>query len=453
MGFSLKEGVFIAVGAARAALYNTNDGNVYSINQCALDIIEKRQENETFWRQLVEIGVAEEATEEKASISPLSHLPNKTSGKDKTRTVPLEFVWLEVVSGCNERCRHCYIDSAPSSLRTELNNRSEKKMALSFQDWSRIINEAYQSGAKSCQFIGGEPFLYRDSEGHTLFSLIQEALKTGFESVEIFTNGTLLTDDKVRRLKELGVRVAVSLYSIDPKVHESITRTPGSWSKTMRALEHLTRYGVKTRVEVVVMKWNEEDIEKTVEWIRSKGFEGGADVVRPTGRGVEQALSPSFKQFKEFGLVNKANFYADKSFINLSITGNNCLKGKITISENGDVLPCIFSREIILGNALQEPLTSIVSYEKVQNIWNSSKDNVQVCQDCEYRYVCSDCRALSFTFVPEVLRKRNKTFAYLHAPYPRCTYNPYTGIWGEGVWRLDERGEAHYVNLESSRRR
>ena len=29
-------------------------------------------------------------------------------------------------------------------------------------------------------------------------------------------------------------------------------------------------------------------------------------------------------------------------------------------------------------------------------------------------------------------------------PYPRCTYNPYTGQWGRGVWNVNENGQPFY---------
>ena len=50
------------------------------------------------------------------------------------------------------------------------------------------------------------------------------------------------------------------------------------------------------------------------------------------------------------------------------------------------------------------------------NILNYSKDEVNSCKDCEYRYVCRDCRPDSLT--GEVSEK----------PW-YCTYDPYTGQW------------------------
>ena len=39
---------------------------------------------------------------------------------------------------------------------------------------------------------------------------------------------------------------------------------------------------------------------------------------------------------------------------------------------------------------------------------------------------------------------------YLHAPYPRCTYNPYTGEWRAGLWKVDDRGEPWYDRSQAA---
>ena len=65
-------------------------------------------------------------------------------------------------------------------------------------------------------------------------------------------------------------------------------------------------------------------------------------------------------------------------------------------------------------------------------------DNVLICRDCEYRYACFDCRPLAKASAGE-------TAEYLSAPPARCTYNPYTGQWAQGVWKLDEKGEPFMI--------
>ena len=164
---------------------------------------------------------------------------------------------------------------------------------------------------------------------------------------------------------------------------------------------------------------------------------GQPDVLRPKGRGDKHSLTPSKETVVQYGLMTSPNFVADRDTLSRYISGHSCLLGKITITDNGDLLPCIFSRNFAVGNVKNNSLQEIVEGQKLQTVWRNTKDQVLVCQDCEYRYVCFDCRPLS----EGVNQGRGD---YLSAPYPRCTYNPYTGEWAEGVWRLDEDREPYY---------
>jgi radical SAM protein with 4Fe4S-binding SPASM domain len=113
----------------------------------------------------------------------------------------------------------------------------------------------------------------------------------------------------------------------------------------------------------------------------------------------------------------------------------------MAIVDTGDVLPCIFSRQLILGNIkVSGSLEAIIAGKALQQVWSATKDKVMVCQDCEYRYVCRDCRPLS-----EAAAQGRAD--YLRAPFPRCTYNPYTGRWGEGIWSVDNGGQPYYDQL------
>lgn len=71
------------------------------------------------------------------------------------------------------------------------------------------------------------------------------------------------------------------------------------------------------------------------------------------------------------------------------------------------------------GSFKKENLQTVVSSKEFQRLWNVKKDDVKVCQDCEYRYVCTDCRA--FIENPEDL----------HSKPLKCGYNPYTNEWEE----------------------
>ena len=438
----LKEGVYLVEGAKRAALCDTNSGNVYSLNAIAKDIIVGLREDAEFWRSLVEMGLAEQT--EEAILPQLS--PELSQEK-----ISLEFIWFEITNDCNARCIHCYADSMPPPYRKATNfvpvsvisaapqQVSIGRPKISFRQWIELIKEGAELGCQQCQFIGGEPLLYRGQSGETVLDLSQAARSVGYEFVEIFTNATLITTNKIQRIKELGLHIAVSLYSSKPQIHDAVTRTPGSFQKTMRALKMLRQAQIPTRVETILMRTNQKTVEETMKLVEGMGFQHKSpDVLRPKGRGDDPQLMPDLHLLVRYGLMTKPNFRADRSFFARSRSRHNCLGGKITITDQGDVLPCIFSRNQIVGNVLESSsLQTIVSSRQLQAIWHTTKDDILVCRDCEYRYVCFDCRPLSEACA-------NRRVDYLHAPYPNCTYNPYTGEWAQGVWRVDEEGQPLY---------
>jgi len=56
---------------------------------------------------------------------------------------------------------------------------------------------------------------------------------------------------------------------------------------------------------------------------------------------------------------------------------------------------------------------------------NVTKDSVKVCKDCEFRMVCSDCRA--YLEIPDdILSKTLK-----------CGYNPYNNQWSD--WKKSDK--------------
>lgn len=439
--YTLNDGVFFVPGALRGAIYDTNSGRVYSINKSGCDILAGDSENADFWGKLEPLGlVTKEKIERKSALPELLQDPS------------LQFVWFEIISDdCNESCVHCYADSMPPAYRKTMGiptggfipmeqvagDKKEVKK-ISFEKWKELISDSYSLGCRRCQFIGGEPTLYRGENGETVFDLAEHAKSVGFEFIEIFTNATMLTKEKVQRIKALGLNVAVSLYSSDEKTHESITKTPGSFRKTTQALELLKEKGIPTRVETVLMRPNEKTIKETQAYVEGMGFSHRQpDVLRPKGRGDNPAIMPSKESVVQYGLMTSPNFVADRDTLSRYISGHSCLLGKITITDNGDILPCIFSRNLAVGNLFSNSLQEIVIGQKLETIWRSTKDNVLVCQDCEYRYVCFDCRPLS----EGVNQGKGE---YLTAPYPRCTYNPYKGEWAKGVWRVDESGKPYY---------
>lgn len=425
----LQEGVYFVPGVKRGTICDIRTGNVYSVNATAKDIILGQREDPKFRLVLQDMDL-------------LSSGPSRPVGKGSS-AFQLEFVWFEIISDdCNERCLHCYADSMPPTWRQRLGleaaiQQRKASLKLSTERWKELITESYDLGCRQGQFIGGEPFIWRGTNKETVLDLAEHACQTGYGFIEIFTNATQIRQEQVSRIKELGLNIAVSLYSDTEEVHDQITRTPGSFRQTTAALSLLQEAGVPTRVETVLMGPNQQTADSTAEFINKMGFSHRApDVLRPKGRGGNPELQPDPESLVRYGLILGPDFSASEEFFQRSVDGHNCLAGKITITDNGNVLPCIFSREQIVGSVRTQSLRQVLD-GKIQAIWQTTKDDVLVCQDCEYRYVCFDCRPIS-----EGASCGNGE--YTTAPYPRCTYNPYEGVWGGGTWKVDEQGKPYY---------
>lgn len=92
---------------------------------------------------------------------------------------------------------------------------------------------------------------------------------------------------------------------------------------------------------------------------------------------------------------------------------NTCLYKKISIDINGNIKNCP-SMEISYGNINEKTsLENIAKLAEFQKIGMIKKDDIEVCCNCELRYVCQDCRAY--------IKNSNN----IYSKPSKCNYNPY----------------------------
>ncbi|MCM1031810.1 MAG: grasp-with-spasm system SPASM domain peptide maturase [Oscillibacter sp.] len=115
------------------------------------------------------------------------------------------------------------------------------------------------------------------------------------------------------------------------------------------------------------------------------------------------------------GKITSNNFCYTLNMITESINYNNCLNRKISIDIHGNISHCP-SFPKIYGNYKIDTLEQILQNDNFKRIWKINKNHIKKCQDCEFRYVCLDCRAYT----------ENNT---LYDPPINCKYDPYTCQW------------------------
>lgn len=181
---------------------------------------------------------------------------------------------VEVTHRCNLYCIHC------SSEGFQFSNISMNK-----DDCLRILKEAIQMGVQEVAFSGGEPLLWP----HLKDAII--AAKEGGMLVSIYTSGNVShITDKLTMIKNLNVdRCIYSIFASFKGMHERITRKPGSFIATLKAVSYSMKIGLPTEFHFVPFPENFMEIVK----IANLSYELGVkriSVLRfvPQGRGQGQ---------------------------------------------------------------------------------------------------------------------------------------------------------------------
>ncbi|HEV2986939.1 MAG TPA: radical SAM protein [Candidatus Angelobacter sp.] len=236
---------------------------------------------------------------------------------------PLRFLWLEITQHCNLRCVHCYTSSSPARKHNDI-------------DWLPVIEEAYALGCRQIQFIGGEPLSHP-----SILQYIRSARKLGFQFIEVYTNAALLSDSTCDVFAENSVHVATSFYSATAAAHEAVTLTAGSFEQTVAGIKRVVASAIPLRVGLI-LTGNDANEADMVKYLVALGVDRSAikaDNVRPVGRGSK--MTPFESRAK-------------------TLCGA-CWNGKLTVSYDGACYPCVFSRDVNVGNIRHQSLTEIVT--------------------------------------------------------------------------------------------
>ncbi len=403
MQLSLCQKCYFIKGYKNAAIYDLNNNKVYSINEYGKYLIDAVITNTNIALSKKDLEYLDKLKDLKLLTENINYNNNLLIERN---SIGIEFAWLELTDLCNLRCIHCYGEFGNSVIN--------KSRILSINDWKEIIDKLLDIDCKNIQLIGGEPLMHKD-----FMEILDYSHKKGFKRIDLFTNGTLIDETIAKKLGRYNINVRVSVYGHNPVVHDSITKVNGSFEKNRRGLELLKKYSVNTSIAIIIMKENEAYLDEIKKYIESIGHKySGYDVVRPTCFESHQKHAISNINILKSRYNTRPVFHtSEKDFIRNHFY-NSCWNGKIAITSCGDVLPCIFSRNDIVGN-IKADNEDYLKNEIIKK-WSITKDNIEVCKDCEYRYCCHDCRPLAIGIYGNMFSK-----------YPRCCYNPYTGIWEE----------------------
>lgn len=150
------------------------------------------------------------------------------------------FLYVSIINSCNLRCQGCWVDV------------SAKQQTIDLEAMNRLIGEAKAMGNVFFGIVGGEPFM------HPQLLEIFEANPDCY--FQVFTNGQFITDEKAKRLRQLGnVTPLISVEGNETVSNERRGRDD-VLNKTMEGIQHCLNNRLLTGVCTSVCRTNIDDL-------------------------------------------------------------------------------------------------------------------------------------------------------------------------------------------------
>ncbi len=289
-------------------------------------------------------------------------------------------------------------------------------------DYGMVISPSFH-------FTGGEPILC-----HDLWAILDYTRHGGF-SIALMSNGTLITSDVARRLRQAQIKdVQVSLEGLET-IHDSI-RGKGSFQRALSGIENLIAHGVATSINLTLSRLNMGQVDGLVRLAEEMGI-SAVTLSRLVicGRGKElsgemlssRELADFYKSIYEFKANSKVMVTSrDPLFTVAGMTGEipdvefpvgGCAAGVfgVTVAADGSIMPCR-RMDLSIGNIKALSFRELWAESPV--LW-SLRDRRKYrgdCQTCRYWAVCRGCRAVALASA-----RSHSQEDYL-GPDPQCPY-------------------------------
>lgn len=300
---------------------------------------------------------------------------------------------FELTSRCNERCIHCYIPNAKKDAGGD----------MPYEKVCSLIDEFAELGGFGVTLSGGEVFIYKD-----IMKVIQYCREKDM-CVGVLSNLTELKDEQIPLLKEANLSIVqVSLYSMDPEIHDRITLRKGSHAKTKAAIEKLVAADIPVQISCPIMKANKVGYDKVLAYAQSLKVKVQTDFImmaqadmntqnlanridlQETERVIKDIIEHDVN-YRERTLkmaplsAKNPEEFAEEPFCGAGI--NSCC-----ITANGDVYPCAGWQEYTVGNVNEMALSDIwKNSDKLHYLRGLKQKDLPQCMKCEARDYCAPC--------------------------------------------------------------
>jgi len=320
-------------------------------------------------------------------------------------------VW-NITQACNLNCVHCYAGAGHKVPDNE----------LTFQEGIALIDDLAAFGVPVILFSGGEPLMRPD-----LMDLAAYAVKSGIRAV-ISTNGTLITREKARQLRRIGLSyVGVSLDGRE-EVNDRFRGKKGAFREALAGIRNCREAGIKVGLRFTMNRLNASEVPYMFDLVESAViprvcfyhlvYAGRGsrlmdqDLDHAETRNIVDFIIDRTRDLHERGIqpeVLTVDNHADGPYLYLRMLreknprapevldllkmneGNSSGRGIGCISWDGSVHPDQFWRNQVLGNVRERPFSDIwtdLSNPLLAKLRDRKRYVKDRCAECQWLDVC-----------------------------------------------------------------
>ncbi len=292
---------------------------------------------------------------------------------------------LDVTYRCDLNCTHCYLD----------NRTTWPEMTTA--EWLGVLDQLKEAGVMFLVWSGGDVLMRSD-----FGTLLERAAALGFLS-RIKTHAGQVTTAWAARFKAQNVtRLDVSIYSLRPDVHDTLTRTPGSLTRSLAGINAALAAGIAVKVSCYVQPNMIDEIGALCRFFEDKG----CTITFAQRTALDLSATPELVQLQltEAEMVRasveilRAQPTAKPRGFAGATNHDPCTAGRalVYISPDGELWPCI-KFPMALGNLREKPLLEIWRESEARKAlvaWDN-RDRT-TCQSCSGSGFCTYCPGDAF---------------------------------------------------------
>jgi radical SAM protein with 4Fe4S-binding SPASM domain len=197
--------------------------------------------------------------------------PRKITTEDLENPRPVYAVW-EVTLRCDHACSHC-------------GSRADKARPdeLSIEEMLDVADQLVRIGCREVTLIGGEAYLRSD-----VYRLV-ERLAAGGIHVSMQTGGLGLTERRLERFRNAGLKaIGVSIDGPED-VHDILRDRVGSWQAGMRAIRRAVSAGFVVTSNTQINQLTCDRLEETSGFLEAQGVRAWrCQLTVPMGRAADR---------------------------------------------------------------------------------------------------------------------------------------------------------------------